>query len=334
MDLKLLEKLSNAVSIGHITEARDIAKAELSKYAEVEDFGQIGLIAKIKGKSDKTLLIDAHIDEVGFIVTKVLKDGFLRVTNVGGCDASILPATRVTVHGKKDITAVFASTPPHLSKGDNEVVPLDKLLLDTGLKNAEEIVSTGDLVSYKTASVSLAKKRFTGKSLDDRAGVFCLIELAKSLSKNTPEYTVILSVTEGEELGTRGAVTATFDISPDEAIALDVSFGDAPDCPSDKCGKMGGGVMIGISPVLNNKITNRLKTIAKDKNISYQLEVMGGRTGTDADVISVSKSGVPCGLVSIPLRNMHTPAEIIDTADLEAVITLLEAYALGGGNNA
>ena len=101
MDLKLLERLSNAACLGHIRDAHDILKAELSKYAEVEDFGQTGLIAKINKGKDKTLLLDAHIDEVGFIVTSVLGEGFLRVTNVGGNDARILPATVVEVHGKE-----------------------------------------------------------------------------------------------------------------------------------------------------------------------------------------------------------------------------------------
>lgn len=332
MDLKLLEKLSNAVSVGHICEARDIAKNELSKYAEVRDFGQIGLIAKINKGKDKTLLLDAHIDEVGFIVTKVLGDGFLRVTNVGGCDARILPATPVTVHGKEEITAVFASTPPHLSGGDKKVQGLDDIVLDTGIKKVENFVSEGDLVTYKAAFCKLEGNRVTGKSLDDRAGVFCLLELAKRVYDKDIDYNLIFSIAEGEELGTRGAVTATFELEPDEAIAIDVSFGDGPSMPVDGCGKLGGGAMLGISPVLDRGVTERLKKTAKEKAVSFQLEVMGGKTSTDADVISVSKSGVKTGLLSIPLRNMHTPAEVVDISDLESVVSILENYLLGDGN--
>ncbi len=331
MDLKLLEKLSNAVSIGHITEARNIAKNELSKYAEVEDFGQIGLLAKINKGKDKTLLLDAHIDEVGFIVTVILGEGFLRVTSVGGNDARILPATPVTVHGKEKLTAVFGSIPPHLSSGEKDVKGLDDIVLDTGILDVEKYVSVGDLVTYKTSFCSLDGTKVTGKSLDDRAGVFCLLELAKRIYNKDLDCNVIFSIAEGEELGTRGAITATFECEPDEAIALDVSFGDTPSVPSDKCGKLGDGAMLGVSPILSKSITDRLKNIAKEKNISLQYEVMGGKTGTDADVISVSCSGVPTGLLSIPLRNMHTPAEIIDTRDLESVISLLEEYLLGGG---
>ncbi len=331
MDLKLLKALSEAVCIGHLTEARDIAAAELQKYAAVTPFGQSGLIAKIDKGKDKTLLIDAHIDEVGFIVTGILGEGFLRVTSVGGNDARILPATPVIVHGKTDIPAVFASTPPHLAGDDKSVKGLDDILLDTGRADIESYVSAGDLVTYKADFTELLGNRVTGKSFDDRAAVFCLLELAKRVYDKDLAYNLILSIAEGEELGTRGATTAAFSCDIDEAIAIDVSFGDAPGISADKCGKLGSGTMLGISPILDRGVTARLKAIAKEKNIPLQFEVMGGRTSTDADVISISKSGVKTGLISIPLRNMHTPAEIIDTADLEGIISLLEEYALGGG---
>lgn len=332
MDLKLLKALSEAVCIGHLTEARDIAAAELKNYAQVTPFGQSGLIAKIDKGKDKNLLIDAHIDEVGFIVTSLLGEGFLRVASVGGNDARILPATPVIVHGKADIPAVFASTPPHLAGEDKGVKGLDDIVLDTGIADIDSLVSVGDLVTYKADFSELLGSRVTGKSFDDRAGVFCLIELAKRVYNKDLAYNLVFSIAEGEELGTRGAVTATFANDPDEAIAIDVSFGDAPGISSDKCGKLGGGAMLGISPILDRGVTARLKAIAKEKNIPLQFEVMGGRTSTDADVISISKSGVKTGLLSIPLRNMHTPAEIIDTSDLEGIIGLLTEYALGGGN--
>lgn len=331
MDLKLLEKLSNAASLAHLCEARDIAKSELEKYAEVTEFSQCGLIARINKGKDKTLLLDAHIDEVGFIVQKILGQGFLRVAAVGGNDARILPATPVTVHGKEKITAIFGSVPPHLSGENKEPKTLDELVLDTGLENVENLVSPGDLVTYAQNFACLDGNRVSGKSLDDRAGVFCLLSLAKRIYNKNLAYNVILSITEGEELGTRGAITASFETGPDEAIAIDVSFGDGPNIPIENCGKLGGGAMLGISPVLDKGVYDRLKKIAKERNIPLQFEVMGGKTSTDADVISVSRSGVPTGLLSIPLRNMHTPSEIIDTADLEAIISLLEGYVLGGG---
>lgn len=331
MNKELLKKLSEAVGLGHITEAAEIAKAELLKYAAVRDFGSIGLIAEIDKGKEKTVMLEAHIDEVGFIVTHVFESGFLKVSNVGGNDGRILPATPVTVHGKTDIPAVFSSNPPHLS-GENEVKTADEALLDTGLgEKAKDIVSPGDYVTYEKKFQELSGGRVCGKSLDDRAAVACLLEVAYRVYDKDLPVNVIFCLSEQEELGTRGAKTAAYAIDCDEAVAIDVSFGDAPDVSPTKCGKLGSGAMIGISPILNRKITDKLTSVAKVDNIPHQFEVMGGTTSTDADVITVSKSGIPCGLLSIPLRNMHTPAEVVDLSDLDSVCDILEAYLLSGG---
>ncbi len=332
MDLKLLEKLTNSVGIGHLKGATEAAKAELSKYAEVQEFGTLGLVAKINKNAEKTIMVEAHIDEVGFIVTHIFDSGFLKVAAVGGNDGRILPATPITVHGKSDIPAVFVSTPPHLSKGDEEAKNADEILLDTGTFEAvKETVSVGDYATYRKTLTPLSGTRVSAKSLDDRAGVACLIELAKRLRDKPLSVNVVLCLTEQEELGTRGAKTASFAIDCDEAISIDVTFGNSPDIPATKCGRLGKGGMIGLSPILNRKISDKLISLAKEKGIPYQLEVMGGASSTDADVISISKGGVPTGLISIPLRNMHTPAETVDTLDIDSIVDLLEAYILSGG---
>ncbi len=331
MNIELLKKLSDATGIGHLTEATDIAAEELSKYADVQKFGSIGLIARIDKGKTRTIMIEAHIDEVGFIVTHVFDDGFVKVAKVGGNDGRILSATPVVVHAAEELSAVFASNPPHLN-GENEVKNAEDALLDTGLgKKAKDLISAGDYVTYDKRLVCLAGNRVCGKSLDDRAGVLCLIELARRLYDKELDANLVLCLSEQEELGTRGAKTAAFSINCDEAIAIDVSFADAPDVPATKCGKLSLGAMIGISPILNRKITDKLKSVAKAKEIPHQFEVMGGTTGTDADVISVARDGIPCGLLSIPLRNMHTPAEIVDTADIESVCDILTEYILCGG---
>ncbi len=331
MNNDILKRLSDACGIGHIAKASSVVAEELRKYADVEPFGSIGLIAKIDKGQAKTVMLEAHIDEVGFIVTHIFDDGFVKVSNVGGNDGRILPATPVIIHGKTDIPAVFASNPPHLS-GENEVKSAEENLLDTGLGcKAKELLNVGDYATYDKKFTSLAGSRVCGKSLDDRTGVACLIKIASEIYNRDIPVNVILCLSEQEELGTRGAKTAAFSVDCDEAVAIDVSFADAPDVPATKCGKLGGGAMIGISPILNRKITDKLRDIAKDKSIPHQFEVMGGTTGTDADVISVSKSGIPCGLLSIPLRNMHTPAEIVDTADMQSVCDLLKEYILCGG---
>lgn len=332
MDINLIKNLSDAIGIAHLKQASHIAKEELKKYALVEDFGSIGVIARIDKKREKTIMLEAHIDEVGFIVTHIFDDGFVKVTNVGGNDGRILPATPVKIHGKKEIPAVFVSTPPHLAKDGAEIMSAEDILLDTGIKNGvKELIAQGDLVTYDVKCQSLAGGKITGKSLDDRAGVACLIEVASRIYDKDLPVNVIICLSEQEELGTRGACTAAYAIHCDQAVAVDVSFGNAPDVAADKSGKLSQGAMIGISPVLDKQITQRLKDIAKKNEIPHQFEVMGGKTGTDADVISVSKSGIPCGLLSIPLRNMHTPSEVVDMKDLESVAEILEKYVISGG---
>ncbi len=324
-----LFELSDAVSIGDITEASDIAFRILSKYTDASQNG-VNVVGKIKGNSDYTLMLEAHIDEVGFVVTDIDDGGFLTVKNCGGIDLRMLPSRTVTIHGKEKITGVFCATPPHLG-GVTEYEDISVLKIDTLLgETAQEIISVGDFVTFNTKATDLQGSRITGKSLDNRAGAVCLLALAERLSGKKLPFNIIFALTDQEELGCRGAQTAAYDVSPDEAIVLDVSFADAPDVPSNDCGKLGGGAMIGMSPVLDKVISKKLVSIAKENNLPYQTEVMGGRTGTNGDVVSVSKSGVKTGLVSIPLRNMHTDVEIIDIKDIENVCDLLEKYILGG----
>ena len=333
MDIKeTLFRLSDLSAVGSITEAADLAFELLSKYADTARAGGLTVIGKLKGESDYTIMLDAHIDEVALIVTDIDKNGFITAAKCGGIDLRTLPARPVTVHGKKDIAAVFCSTPPHLSKGDEVFDDISKLKLDTGLgEKAQDIVSVGDYITYRTKANSLFGSRVTGKSFDDRAGVVCLLELAERLSKKQLPCNVVFSICDGEELGLRGAKTSAFRIQPDEAVAIDVSFGDGPDISPDDCGKLSGGAMVGISPVLDRRISDRLTDIAKTEGIPYQTEVMGGRTSTDGDVISVTANGVRTGLLSIPLRNMHTDVEVIDTEDIKSVCDIIESYILSGG---
>ena len=329
---KLIKELSDSVSIGNINNASRLAKSELSKYAKVQDFGTLGVIGEINKGAKRTLLLDAHIDEVGFVVTSVSDDGFVKVSNVGGIDSRFLPATPVIIHGKEEVSAVFVSTPPHLSKDKGDAKEVGEIYLDTGIKeNLNNVVSVGDFCTFSKNAEKLQGSKFMGKALDDRSAVACLIEVASRIYDKDLPVNVIFALCENEELGLRGAKTSSFSLEANEAIAIDVSFGDAPDVPAAKSGKLGSGAMIGVSPILDKGITNKLISCAKDKNIPYQLEVTGGTTGTDADVISISKGGIPCGLVSIPLRNMHTPCEIIDLDDLKSVCDILEDYILQGG---
>lgn len=333
MDIKkALLELSNACAIGSVTDAANILEKYLSNFGEVEGLSGLTKCLTIKGKSDYTILLDAHIDEVGFIVTNISDDGFLTVSKCGGIDLRHLPAKPVTIHGKEKICGVFVSTPPHLEKGDSVAEDITKIKIDTGIgEKAKEIISVGDFVTYRQEAAVLNDSLVCGKSLDNRAGVVALLLLAERIYKKRLPITVKLLFSDAEELGLRGAKTAAFGFEADEAVVVDVSFGDGPDIPTTKCGILGAGGMIGVSPILNRNITDSLVVLADDNKIPYQSEVMGGKTSTNADIISISKSGVPTGLISIPLRNMHTDIEVVKLQDIEATAELLEKYVISGG---
>ncbi len=335
MDIKeLLKELTLSFSIGHINGAREIIGRVVSPYAESEKIGNQGLIATLKGEGEKTLLIDAHIDEVGFIVTNVDEKGFITVSNCGGIDLRQLPAKQVVIHGKEKVKGVFISTPPHLSKENEKYSDLGKIKIDTGLLNkAKEVIGVGDFVTFDGEFFALGKNRVVSKSLDNRAGCAVLTLLAERLYSKKLPVNVKLLFSESEELGLRGARTAAYGIKADEAIIVDVSFGDAPDVKERDCSPLSSGAMIGASPILCRNITRTLEDTAKKNGIPFTNEVMGSTTGTNADVISVIKEGIPCGLVSIPLRNMHTDCEIVDIRDIIATVDLLENYILSGGAN-
>lgn len=333
MELKtLLKELTDSYSIGHLDSAREIIGRYLD-FCHLEKCGANGLIASINNGSDKTILFDAHIDEVGMVVTDISDKGFVTVSNAGGIDLRHLPSKEVVIHGKKEILGVFVSTPPHLSKDDSKCAQdIGSIKIDTGLgEKANEFISKGDFVTYKNTFLSLGEKRISAKSLDNRAGCALLVLLAHLLKGKDIPYNIIFLFSDSEELGLRGARTAAYKIEADQAIVIDVSFGNAPDISSTKCGRLGSGAMIGISPVLCRDITDTLLCISEKNNIPVQKEVMGSTTGTNADVISVLKSGIKTGLVSLPLRNMHTDCEIIDLCDIESTAKLLCEYVLSGG---
>lgn len=328
-----LKALSTAVCAGPVREAADKAAEMLSRFAEVKKSDKNSTVtAFLKGERDYTILLDAHIDEVCLTVTAVDENGFVTAAKCGGIDIRTLPASRVIIHGAQKVRGVFCSTPPHLSSGEAEYDDISKIKIDTALgKKARELISEGDIITLDTSPAELLNDRITGKSLDDRAGIVCLTELARRLSGKRLPVNVAFAAVDAEELGLRGARTAAYEISPDEAIAIDVSFCVCPDVSEAEGGIMGGGAMIGISPVLDGRLSQSLIKIAKENKIPYQTEVMGARTSTDADVISLTRGGIRTALISIPLKNMHTAAETVDVKDIVSVCDITEKYILSGG---
>ena len=319
MELKaVLKELCNAEGT---LSALEVAEKYLKDFCEIKRHGN-SLVASF-GEGE-TVLLEAHIDEIGLIVTDI-KNGFLKVAPVGGVDARMLPGMRVKIHGRTDALGVACSTPPHLKKDSDEVPSFDNVYIDTGLgAKADGVISEGDKITFVGELCELQGSRVTARSLDDRAGVAAVMLAAEALYKENVCKKVTVLLSDQEETGGIGAKTATFSLEPAYAVAVDVSFGNQPGV--SECGFLGKGVMIGISPFLSNEVTEKLKSVAEKNEIKHQLEVMGGRTSTDADHIALSRSGVKTGLLSIPLRNMHTPTEVVDLEDIESVAEILAGF--------
>ncbi len=324
--------LASADAVGYVSEASNLAFNFLSEYTKAEKTNSLTVIGFLEGKSDYTLMLDAHIDQIAMVVTDIDDNGFLTVSKSGGIDIRALPSRRVTVHSKEKVTAVFCSTPPHLANGNTEYTDISEIKIDSLLgKKAKEIIALGDLVTFCSTPIELSNGRVAGRSFDNRAGVTCLLEVVKRLSKEDLPFNVAFVLSDGEELGLRGTRPATYKVNPNEAIVLDVSFGDGLGISPEESGKLGKGGMIGFSPALDSRISKKLLSLAKGGSIPHQTEVMGERSGTNADMVSVTREGVPCCTLSIPLRNMHSEVELLDLNDLESVCDLLCEYILSGG---
>ncbi len=327
---ELLQELCEGVWCAGTGNAPAIIAADLSRYAVTERLPDGGVVGTIKGESDYTVLLEAHYDQIGFVVTEILPEGFVKLGAVGGIDSRLLPSTRIKIFGKSEVKAVFCSVPPHLAGGADSAPKLNDIYADTGItEEIERQIALGDAAVFDTRPVMLSEECMTSPSLDDRAGCAALLLAARELSqqKSLP-VTVKFLFADKEELGCRGSVTGAYTLYPDETVAVDVSFADTPGVSPDSTGKAGGGAMLGIAPSLTASVSDGLKAAADKRSIPYQLEVMGGRTGTDADVMGIVRGGCKTGLVSIPERNMHTPAEAVYLRDVASAAEILVGYVL------
>lgn len=290
----------------------------------------IGNIHIKGGEGEKKILLDAHCDQIGFTVVGFCDNGFLRVRAIGGIDVRTLLGARVEIFGKERLIGAFSSVPPHLQKeGDSKKFPaLDELAVDIGysLEKTKELVSLGDIAVVENEAFMLNENKFCASALDNKAGCAVMLSVMDRLfrEKTLKNTCVELILTSQEEVGLRGA-KATDIKGFDEAISVDVSFGAYPGAPEENTGVLGKGAMLGHSPFLSKRMTKELENLAERLNIPLQHEVMGEGTGTNADALSLS-SDIEAALISIPLRNMHSQAEIADMRDLENLVKLIESY--------
>lgn len=317
---------------GDESEVLKVAAKYLKEYADVEiDRTNNNLIATFGNKTaDKHIMLDAHIDGIGLIVKYIDDNGFIFYDTCGGMDAKALSGSVVEILGKEKILGVIGITPPHLMKGkDTKTLPApNELFVDTGMTGEEvkSIVSIGDRIAFAAQPHELVGNRITSPTLDNRVSVATLIETASLLKDKELNCKVSIALTSNEEINSSGAITAAYNVNPDQAIILDVSFATSDGVSETESVPFGSGAMIGISPSISNEMRDSLEDLAKKNKIPYVIEAMGSKTGTNTDDINVSRGGVKTGLISIPLKYMHTPVEVVDIDDTYATAKLISLY--------
>ena len=335
---ELVMELSSAVGIsGKEDSAVAVASRHLERYATRLWRDRLGSLIAFKegenpGEEPFSLALVAHIDEIGAMVTRIEEEGMLRFTAVGGIDPRILPGQPVVVHGRSPLKGVVGAKAPHLlsEQERREASKLEDLYIDIGLsrEQAEKQVRIGDLVSFDAPPLAMAAgKSIAGKSLDDRAGVAALIIAAAELAAARHRANVYFVASVQEEVGLRGATTAAYGLAPALAVAVDVTHGETPGLSPPDVFELGGGPAIAIGPNYHPALVRRLMEVAADERFAVQREADPGSPGTDAWVIQVTREGIPCALLSIPLRYMHTTVEMLHLDDLINTGRLLASFA-------
>ncbi|WP_368182395.1 M42 family metallopeptidase [Anaerotruncus rubiinfantis] len=340
---KMILNLCDAVGVsGFEDRAAQTAWGMLAQLGPCETTQLGSLICRVHeaGKGAPHVMLTAHLDQIGMIVSYIEENGFLRVSNCGGIDRSLVLAAQVQVHTENGpLDGVICTIPPHLNPDDGKLPKLEDLCIDVGMtgEEAREKIALGDRVTICGQARELPGGLVCAPSIDDRAGCASVILAAKRLAAAKLGCTLSVALVSMEEVGSQGAYTAAVKLTPTHCVAVDVSFAHTPDAPRAKCGLMGKGAMVGIAPVLDNGMFKQMKKLAKEAGIPYQTEVMGGGTGTDADAVAISGAGVRCALLSIPIKYMHTPIEMVCVTDVEAVADLIVSYVraeFGGDGNA
>ena len=276
----------------------------------------------------KKLLLDAHIDEIGLIVTGV-QEGFLRFSTLGGVDSRVLPALGVSVLSEPPVFGVIGVLPPHvLKKEDTEkVLKIEDLFIDIGMQQEEAVkaVPLGTPVVPAQSIRCLGEKGIFGKAVDDRAGFVSILRALHLLDGKKLDIDLYVIASVQEEVGVRGAAPGVFNIAPDWCIVVDAGHAKTPDAKSSEASaEMGGGVMISRGPNMNSKLTEMMLSLACEHEIKYRIDIEpGGDSGTNARAIQVSREGVATGLLSIPVKYMHTPCEAVSLDDIESTAKLI-----------
>jgi len=320
---ELLQKLTETYGpSGAEEQIRAVVAAELKGLVADQRIDALGNLIGVKHGSGAGLkiMVAAHIDEVGVIVTHIDKQGFLRFAPVGGLNPLTLLGSRVVfANGVVGAIGVEKLEPP------KEIPPIEKFYLDVGATSPDDApVKVGDVAAFTRPLVQVGS-RWMAKAMDDRVGCAVVLDMLRRLGNTPHELYAVFTVQE--EIGARGAQTSAFGLDPDMALAVDVTLtGDTPEAQTMAV-ELGKGPAIKVKDsgmLAHAGVKDLLIQTAQDENIPYQLEVLARGT-TDAMAIQVTRSGIPAGVISIPCRYTHTSSEMVDTADVENAVRLLLA---------
>jgi putative aminopeptidase FrvX len=333
----LLDRLLRTAAPSGYEEPAAAVWREAATFAELSSDGLGSSIARV-GDGAPLLAVVGHIDEIGLLVTYIDERGFLFFAPIGGWDPQVLVGQRVALRGRdKTVPGVVGRKPIHLLEPDQRkaVVELKGLHIDIGAVDraaAEELVRVGDPVTIDAQPIRVAGDRLVSRSMDNRLGAFVALEALRRCNERglyRGSFAAIAAVQE--EIGLFGARTSAFELQPNLAIAVDVTHAtDAPGIDEKEIGShpLGSGPAIGRGSTLSPKVFELLVEAAEEAGIEHTISASGRGTNTDADVLQISRSGIPTGLVSIPLRYMHSPVEMVDLADVESTVELIAAFTL------
>ncbi|MBD3191902.1 MAG: M20/M25/M40 family metallo-hydrolase [Candidatus Heimdallarchaeota archaeon] len=339
-DLKVLSQV-----VGVSSRETRVVKAIKERIAgladDIEEDISGNLIATLKGTQENgpVLMLDAHTDEIGLMVRHISSDGFIYFAKIGGFVDLIFPGQTVVFvpedESKSPVYGVIGIKPPHITKESDKKPPAaEDLAIDIGASSEEEVKQLGLDVGTTGTLVGkfreLVNGRLLGKAFDDRTGCVVLIEILRRLSKDRPKGTVVFNFASAEEVGGRGATTAAYAIEPDMALAIEnTTAGDTPGVSNQDCpAKLDAGPAITVadrSLIANYQMVEKLKALAEKKDIPWQYKKpLSG--GTDAGRIAITRAGVPCSVVSVPCRYIHSPISLLVLKDIERTCDLVEAF--------
>ena len=329
-----IKKLTNAYGVsGDEFRVAKIAAEMMAPYCDrvdIDDFGNVLGYRDCGIPGAKTVMLDAHIDQIGFLITEVTEEGFLRFTTVGGVDQRMLLGSELTVLTKKGpILGIVAAIPPHLQKAgdDKKSVPIPEMVVDIGMtgEQAKKGVRGGDYMAFANDAMELQGDALCGKAFDDRACLVCLLHAMELLQGKPLAVNVVVSASTKEETGFQGGISAGFKVQPDYAIAVDVTHARTGDAPQVIV-KLGDGPNVDMGSNSNPKFAKRVIEVARAKQIPHIVPSCPAGSGTNAWPIQMQGQGVTTLVVSLPLKYMHSPVEMLRMSDVKNVGKLLAAF--------